>query len=129
MTLEEFNEFVLPHLPKGCRGLQPKLSLHSYFQLYFEALVPRVSVERAADRQGQRWATGAPLHQNKNVPLDALKPMGALMPFSSGLYRYFTRESTSTSVSSTAMVQPQQQKKAATILDERGHKHFKGDMR
>ena len=53
LTLEQFEEFVLPHLPKGRRGPQPKLSLHSYFQLYFETVVPRVSVERAAH---QDWS-------------------------------------------------------------------------
>ncbi|MGH2416011.1 MAG: hypothetical protein ACRDEA_20445, partial [Microcystaceae cyanobacterium] len=26
--------------------------------------IPRVSVERAAHRQGQRWTTGDPLHPN-----------------------------------------------------------------
>ena len=28
LTLEQFEEFVLPHLPKGSRGFEPKLSLH-----------------------------------------------------------------------------------------------------
>ena len=28
LTLEQFQEFVLPHLHMGSRGPQPKLSLH-----------------------------------------------------------------------------------------------------
>jgi hypothetical protein len=31
LTLEQFEEFVLPHLPKGSRSLQPKLSLNEIF--------------------------------------------------------------------------------------------------
>jgi hypothetical protein len=31
LTLEQFEEFVLPHLSKGSRGPEPKLSLHAIF--------------------------------------------------------------------------------------------------
>ena len=31
LTVEQFEEFVLPHLPKGSRSLQPKLSLNEIF--------------------------------------------------------------------------------------------------
>jgi hypothetical protein len=31
LTLEQFEQFVLPHLPIGSRGPQPKLSLHAIF--------------------------------------------------------------------------------------------------
>jgi len=31
LTLEQFEEFVLPHLPKGSRSPQPKLSLNEIF--------------------------------------------------------------------------------------------------
>ncbi len=72
---------------------------------------------------GDRRATT----QESIVPLGALKPMGASMPFSRGLCRCCTKKSTSTSVSSTVMGRPQPRRKVAAISDERGHKHFKGD--
>jgi transposase len=37
-TLEQFNEFVLPHLPIGSRGPQPKLSLHCIFNYILKFL-------------------------------------------------------------------------------------------
>ncbi len=60
------------------------------------------------------------------LPLGGLKPMDALMPFSRGLCRSFTRKSTSTSVSSTVMVRPQRRRKAATISDSAGTSTSKG---
>jgi hypothetical protein len=48
LTLEQFKEFVLPHLHIGSRGPQPKLSLHATIQLHSKAPVPRLSVERTA---------------------------------------------------------------------------------
>jgi len=38
LTLEQFEEFVLPHLPKGSRGPQPKLSLHEIFNYILKLL-------------------------------------------------------------------------------------------
>ena len=38
MTLEQFEEFVLPHLPNGSRGPQPKLSLHETFNYILKLL-------------------------------------------------------------------------------------------
>jgi len=38
LTLEQFEEFVLPHLPKGSRGPQPKLSLHAIFNYILKLL-------------------------------------------------------------------------------------------
>lgn len=38
LTLEQFNEFVLPHLPIGSRGPQPKLSLHRIFNYILKFL-------------------------------------------------------------------------------------------
>jgi transposase len=38
LSLEEFNEFVLPHLPTGCRGPPPKLSLHLMFNYILKLL-------------------------------------------------------------------------------------------
>ena len=38
LTLEQFKEFVLPHLPKGSRGPQPKLSLHDIFNYVLKLL-------------------------------------------------------------------------------------------
>ena len=38
LTLEQFEEFVLPHLPKGSRGPQPKLSLHTIFNYILKLL-------------------------------------------------------------------------------------------
>ena len=49
LTLEQFEEFVLPHLHTGSRGPQPKLALHVIFTLYFEAAVSGVSMERTPD--------------------------------------------------------------------------------
>ena len=38
LTLEQFEEFVLPHLPKGSRGPEPKLSLHAIFNYILKLL-------------------------------------------------------------------------------------------
>jgi hypothetical protein len=38
LTLEQFEEFVLPHLHLGSRGLQPKLSLHAIFNYILKLL-------------------------------------------------------------------------------------------
>jgi hypothetical protein len=38
LTLEQFEEFVLPHLPKGSRGPQPKLSLQAIFNYILKLL-------------------------------------------------------------------------------------------
>ncbi len=38
LTLEQFEEFVLPHLPKGSRGPQPKLSLYEIFNYILKLL-------------------------------------------------------------------------------------------
>lgn len=106
LTLKQFEEFVLPYLHTGSRGPQPKLFLHTIFNyilklLYLGCQWKQLPIEKNKD--GDRRSTT----QESIVPLNALKPIGALMPFSSGLCRYNTLESTSTSVSSTAMVQPQ----------------------
>ncbi len=38
LTLEQFEEFVLPHLPMGSRGPQPKLFLHTIFNYILKLL-------------------------------------------------------------------------------------------
>lgn len=38
LTLEQFEEFVLPHLPKGRRGPQPQLALHAIFNYILKLL-------------------------------------------------------------------------------------------
>jgi transposase len=38
LTLEQFEEFVLPHLPDGSRSPQPKLSLHAIFNYILKLL-------------------------------------------------------------------------------------------
>ena len=38
LTLEQFNEFVLPHLHRASRGPQPKLSLHTTFKYILKLL-------------------------------------------------------------------------------------------
>ena len=38
LTLEQFNEFVLPFLPIGSRGPQPKLTLHRIFNYILKFL-------------------------------------------------------------------------------------------
>lgn len=38
LTLKQFEEFVLPHLPRGSRGPQPKLSLHAIFNYILKLL-------------------------------------------------------------------------------------------
>jgi transposase len=38
LTLEQFEEFVLPHLHIGSRGPQPKLSLHAIFNSILKLL-------------------------------------------------------------------------------------------
>ena len=38
LTLEQFEEFVLPHLHTGSRGPQPKLALHVIFNYILKLL-------------------------------------------------------------------------------------------
>ena len=38
LSLEQFEEFVLPHLHLGSRGLQPKLALHVIFNYILKLL-------------------------------------------------------------------------------------------
>ncbi len=38
LTLEQFEQFVLPHLHLGSRGPQPKLSLHAIFNYILKLL-------------------------------------------------------------------------------------------
>ena len=38
LTLEQFQQFVLPHLPIGSRGPQPKLSLYTIFNYILKLL-------------------------------------------------------------------------------------------
>ena len=38
LTLEQFEEFVLPHLKMGTRGPQPKLPLHTIFNYILKLL-------------------------------------------------------------------------------------------
>ncbi len=52
LTLEQFEEFVLPHLHSGSRGPQPKLPHARDIKLHSETVVHRVSVERVQDRKG-----------------------------------------------------------------------------
>ena len=49
LTLEQFDEFVLPHLHTGSRGPQPKLALHVIFNYILKAAVSGLSMERTAD--------------------------------------------------------------------------------
>jgi transposase len=56
LTLEQFNEFVLPHLHIGSRGPQPKLSLHTIFNyilklLYLGCQWKELPIEKNKDGQ------------------------------------------------------------------------------
>jgi transposase len=56
LTLEQFEEFVLPHLHLGSRGPQPKLSLHAIFNyilklLYLGCQWKELPIEK--DKDGQ----------------------------------------------------------------------------
>ena len=56
LSFEQFEKFVLPHLPIGSRGLQPKLSLHVIFNyilklLYLGCQWKELSI--ASDQEGQ----------------------------------------------------------------------------
>ncbi len=64
LTLEQFEEFVLPHLHLGSRGPQPKLPLHKIFNYILKLLYQVCQWKEQRDREGQRWATGEPLHKN-----------------------------------------------------------------
>jgi transposase len=65
LTLEQFEEFVLPHLPVGSRGPQPKLSLHAIFNyilklLYLGCQWQELPIEQ--DKEGQGRTTRNSLH-------------------------------------------------------------------
>ena len=62
LTLEQFEEFVLPHLHLGSRGPQPKLSLHTIFNYILRLLYTGCPVEGAAHQAEQSGATGNSLH-------------------------------------------------------------------
>jgi transposase len=56
LTLEQFQEFVLPHLHIGSRGPQPKLSLHTVFNyilklLYLGCQWKELPIEKNKERQ------------------------------------------------------------------------------
>jgi hypothetical protein len=56
LTLEEFKEFVLPHLHMGSRGPQPKLYLHTIFNyilkpLYLGCQWKELPIEKNKDGQ------------------------------------------------------------------------------
>ncbi len=64
LTLEQFEEFVLPHLHIGRPGASTETRAACDFQPYFEAAVSRLSVERTPDGEERGRATGNPLQQN-----------------------------------------------------------------
>ncbi|HEY5141381.1 MAG TPA: hypothetical protein VIJ25_19010 [Methylococcales bacterium] len=76
LTLEQFEEFVLPHLHIGSRGPQPKLSLHAIFnyQLVVNYILKLVSVYFNFENGRTLITTGCgfcPLGEFVWKPLDA----------------------------------------------------------
>ncbi len=62
LTLEQFEEFVLPHLHLGSRGPQPKLSLHTIFNyilklLYLGCQWKELPIQQNQDEQPEIHST------------------------------------------------------------------------
>jgi hypothetical protein len=63
LSLEQFDEFILPHLTAGRRGPAPKLSLHALFNYILKLLYlgcQWMPMEGTADRKGRDQAPGDP---------------------------------------------------------------------
>ena len=72
LTLEQFEEFVLPHLHTGSRGPQPKLALHVIFNyilklLYLGCQWKELPIKKT--RKGDRKSTTP----GSMLPFDAMK--------------------------------------------------------
>ena len=120
LTLEQFEEFVLPHLHKGSRGPQPKLSLHVIFNYILKLLYLGCQWKELPIKNGQDGLPEIHYTRISIAHLSAFKPRGASMPCSRVLCLIFTRKVTSTSASSMAMGRRQRRRKAAITSDSAG---------
>ena len=126
LTLEQFEEFVLPHLPKRSRGPQPQLSLHEIFNYILKLLY-----------LGCQW---------KELPIDKNQDGRPEIHYTR-IYRAFRRYEAhgcidAIFVGSVSQLHQQEYldisvihgdgtttaaKKGGDNLGFSGHKHFKGD--
>lgn len=126
LTLEEFNEFVLPHLPKGSRGPQPKLSLHKIFNYILKLLYTGCQWKELPIKTGQ---DGLPeIHYTRIYrAFRRFQVQGCFDAlFAGSVFLLHQNESLDISVihgdgTTTAA------KKGGDNLGFSGHKHFKGD--
>jgi transposase len=126
LTLEEFNEFVLPHLPKGSRGPQPKLSLHAIFNYILKLLYLGCQWKELPIKTGQ---DGLPeIHYTRIYrAFRRFQVQGCFDAlFAGSVFLLHQNQSLDISVihgdgTTTAA------KKGGDNLGFSGHKHFKGD--
>jgi transposase len=126
LTLEQFEEFVLPHLHKGSRGPQPKLPLHEIFNYILKLLYLGCQWKELPIKNGQ---DGRPkIHYTRIYRafrrFQAQGCFDAL--FAGSVSHLHQKESLDISVihgdgTTTAA------KKGGDNLGFSGHKHFKGD--
>lgn len=64
LTLEQFQEFVLPHLHTGSRGSQPQLALHVIFNYILKLLYLGCQWKELPTLEEQGGTTRDSLHQN-----------------------------------------------------------------
>lgn len=72
----QFNEFLLPRLPRGRRGPLPRLPLYRIFNYILKGAVPWLTVAHAADRQESAGSTRNP--SDGHLP-DLSSPAGERM--------------------------------------------------
>jgi transposase len=126
LTLEQFEEFVLPHLPKGSRGPQPKLSLHEIFNYILKLLYLGCQWKELPIKTGQ---DGVPeIHHTRIYrAFRRFQAQGCFDAiFAGSVSHLHQKEFLDISVihgdgTTTAA------KKGGDNLGFSGHKHFKGD--
>ena len=125
LSLERFQEFVLPRLTTGRRGPAPKLSLHALFnyilkQLYMGCQWKELPIEKTADGRRKFIIPGYMACSGGG------RRTGVSMQYSKGPCRRFIGRTSSTSRSFTATARRPPRRREATMSDSVLTKRSKG---
>ena len=83
LSLEQFEQFVLPHLGRGRRGLAPTLVLHKIFNYILQALYMGCQWRMLPI---ERKAKGQPEIHYAHLPVDV--PLAGRWQYRSDLFRH-----------------------------------------
>ena len=116
LTLKQFEEFVLPHLPQGSVVLNRSSLCTRFSTIFWNCYTSVVSGKSCPSRLAKMGC------QRSTTPafialLGAFKPRGASMPSSRVPCLIFTKKSSSTSASFMGMGQRQRRRKAVIISE------------